>query len=68
MSWPLVHSAVAEPCQVSPPSSSSAPGRLGAQLLHQRGEVREAADLAVGARGVLEVEVGEGVGLGACRA
>ena len=27
MSWPFVHSAVAEPCQVSPPSSSSAFGR-----------------------------------------
>jgi hypothetical protein len=28
MSCALVHSAVPEPCQVSPPSSSSAPGRL----------------------------------------
>lgn len=28
MSWPLVHSEGAEPCQVSPPSSSSAPRRL----------------------------------------
>ncbi len=27
MSWPFDHSAVALPCQVSPPSSSSAPGR-----------------------------------------
>ncbi len=27
MSWPFVHSAVADPCQASPPSSSSAPGR-----------------------------------------
>ena len=52
MSWPFVHSAVAEPCQVSPPSSSSAPGAIGLQPLHQRREVREAADLAVGARRV----------------
>ena len=27
MSWPLVHSAVPDPCQVSPPSSSNAFGR-----------------------------------------
>ncbi len=38
-------------------------GPLGADALHQRREVRVAANLAVGARGALEVEVGEGVGL-----
>ncbi len=62
MSCACVHSAVAEPCQVSPPSSSSAlrPARL--QLLDQRGQVREAADLAVAPRRLLEVEVGERMG------
>ena len=30
---PFVHSEVAEPCQVSPPSSSSAPGRLAFSCL-----------------------------------
>ena len=33
MSWPRVHSAVPEPCQVSPPSSSKAPGRLALRRL-----------------------------------
>jgi hypothetical protein len=36
----------------------------GAQALHQRREVREAADLAIALRGALEVEVCERVGLG----
>ena len=40
----------------------------GAQALHERGEVRVAADLAVAARGTLEIEVGEGVRRGAARA
>ena len=61
MSWPFVHSAVAEPCHVSPPSSSSAlrPRRL--QALDQRGEMREAADLAVGPRRGGEIEIRERV-------
>ena len=50
MSCPCVHNAVAEPCQVSPPSSSSAPGPARLQPLDQRGQVREAADLAVATR------------------
>ncbi|MCY1556291.1 hypothetical protein D9M68_930290 [compost metagenome] len=33
MSCPFVHSEVAEPCQVSPPSSSSACGRLALSCL-----------------------------------
>ena len=65
MSAPRVHSAVAEPCQLSPPSSSSACGRAGAQPLHQRGEVREAAELAVAPRQRLEVEMRERVRRGA---
>jgi hypothetical protein len=36
-------------------------GPAGAQLLHQRGEVGEAADLAIGLRGLGEVEIGESV-------
>jgi hypothetical protein len=67
MSWALVHSAVAEPCQVSPPSSSSAPGRLARRRLTRVAEVGEAADLAVGLA-AFEIQVGEGMGLDACPA
>jgi hypothetical protein len=40
---------------------------LGAQPLHQRGEMGEAADLAVGARRVLEIDCRVSVGLGGLR-
>jgi hypothetical protein len=48
MSAPSVQSAVAEPCQLSPP-------------LHQGGEMRVAAHAAVAARGALEIQVRERV-------
>jgi hypothetical protein len=39
-------------------------GAAGLQLFDERGQVREAADLAVAPRGLLEVEARIGVGLG----
>ena len=42
-------------------------GAAGLQALDQRGQVREAADLAVAPRRLLEIEVGEGMGVGASR-
>ncbi|XQU69245.1 hypothetical protein OJJOAM_001976 [Cupriavidus sp. H18C1] len=42
-------------------------GAAGLQLLDQRGQMREPADLAVAARGLVEIEIGEGVRLGAAR-
>ena len=63
MSCPLVHSAVAEPCQRVAAVQQQRPGPFGTQSLHQRGQVREAADLAVDLRCLHEVEAGEGMRL-----
>ena len=65
MSRPRVHSAVAEPWRVSPPSRSSVrPGPRRADAPDQRRDVRVAPHPAVARGERLEVEVAQGVRLG----
>jgi len=61
MSWALVQYDVPEPCQVSPPSSSSAPGRCARTWFHQCAQVREAAHLAELPGGLDKVQIGKRV-------
>src|SRR3990172_5654295 len=64
MSAPLVQSDVAEPCQVSPPSSSSACGR---EARRRFTSVARCAKPPTLPRRRFEIEVGEGVRGGAAR-
>ena len=62
MSWPLVQSAVAEPCQVSPPSSSSVrPGRLARSFFTSVARCAKPPTLPYWRADFLEVEVREGM-------
>ena len=59
MSWPLVHSDVAEPCQVSPPSSSNAPGRVAFSIFTSVARCAKPPTWPNARAALREIEIGE---------